>query len=101
MPLFWSVARNVTSPLEYTPGWASITWAASRQGVGVGSAVEVGTLNGVAVIGLNGAAARKGMLGDQIIIVSYAFFPEEELHDYSPKIVLLNRSNQIKKWLHK
>jgi len=56
---------------------------------------------GTGVIGLNGAAARKGMLGDQIIIVSYAFFPEEELHDYSPKIVLLNRSNQIKKWLHK
>jgi aspartate 1-decarboxylase len=56
---------------------------------------------GTGVIGLNGAAARKGMLGDQIIIVSYAFFAEEELNDYSPKIVLLNKSNQIKKWLHK
>ena len=56
---------------------------------------------GTGIIGLNGAAARKGMLGDQIIIVSYAFFDEEELHGYSPKIVLLNKSNQIKKWLHK
>ncbi|MBW2485422.1 MAG: aspartate 1-decarboxylase [Deltaproteobacteria bacterium] len=56
---------------------------------------------GSGVIGLNGAAARKGLIGDQIIIVSYAFFSEEELIDYHPKIVLLNKSNQIKKWLHK
>ena len=56
---------------------------------------------GSGVIGLNGAAARKGLIGDQIIIVSYAFFSEDELSDYSPKIVLLNKSNKIKKWLHK
>jgi aspartate 1-decarboxylase len=56
---------------------------------------------GSGVIGLNGAAARKGMIGDQIIIVSYAFFSEDELSDYSPKIVLLNESNMVKKWLHK
>ena len=56
---------------------------------------------GSGVIGLNGAAARKGLIGDQIIIVSYAFYSEEELTDYHPKIVLLNKSNQIKKWLHK
>jgi len=56
---------------------------------------------GSGVIGLNGAAARKGMIGDQIIIVSYAFFTEDELIDYSPKIILLNKSNQIIKWLRK
>ena len=56
---------------------------------------------GSGVIGLNGAAARKGLVGDQIIIVSYASFSEEELSDYSPKIVLLSKSNKIKKWLHK
>ncbi len=56
---------------------------------------------GSGVIGLNGAAARKGLIGDQIIIVSYAFFSEEELNNYSPKIVLLNKSNKINKWLHK
>jgi aspartate 1-decarboxylase len=56
---------------------------------------------GSGVIGLNGAAARKGLIGDQIIIVSYSFFAENELQDYSPKIVLLNESNQIKQWLHK
>ena len=56
---------------------------------------------GSGVIGLNGAAARKGLIGDLIIIVSYASFSEEELSNYSPKIVLLNKSNKIKKWLHK
>lgn len=56
---------------------------------------------GSGVIGLNGAAARKGLIGDQIIIVSYAFFSGEELKTYSPKIVLLDESNKVKKWLHK
>ena len=56
---------------------------------------------GSGVIGLNGAAARKGLVGDLIIIVTYASFSDEELSDYSPKIVLLNKSNKIKKWLHK
>ena len=56
---------------------------------------------GSGVIGLNGAAARKGLVGDKIIIVSYAFFSEEELTGYSPKIVLLTNSNTIKKWLRR
>jgi aspartate 1-decarboxylase len=56
---------------------------------------------GSGVIGLNGAAARKGLVGDQIIIVSYAFFSEEELSGYNPKIVLLNKANKIKKWLRR
>ena len=56
---------------------------------------------GSGVIGLNGAAARKGLIGDQIIIVSYAYFTAEDLIAYEPKIVLLNKSNKIKKWLHK
>ena len=56
---------------------------------------------GSGVIGLNGAAARKGLVGDKIIIVSYAFYSEDQLHGYGPKIVVLNKSNQIKKWLYK
>ena len=56
---------------------------------------------GSGVIGLNGAAARKGLIGDLIIIVTYASFSEEELSNYSPKIVLLSKSNKIIKWLHK
>ena len=47
------------------------------------------------VIGLNGAAARKGLVGDLIIIATYGLFSEEELVGYKPKIVLLNENNHI------
>jgi len=45
---------------------------------------------------LNGAAARKGLAGDQVIIVSYALYDERELADFHPKIVTLNPDNSIK-----
>lgn len=51
---------------------------------------------GSGVICLNGAAARKGLVGDLIIIVSYASFSDEELLGYSPRIVVLNPDNSIK-----
>lgn len=54
---------------------------------------------GSGIIGLNGAAARKGMAGDLIIIVTYGIYSEEELKDYHPRIVLLNDRNQVKKVL--
>lgn len=44
---------------------------------------------------LNGAAARKGLAGDRIIIVSYALFSTEELTDFTPKIVLIGPDNKI------
>ena len=56
---------------------------------------------GSGIIGLNGAAARKGMVGDKIIIVSYAFFGDDELSGFVPKVILLDDSNKIKQWLHK
>ena len=56
---------------------------------------------GSGIIGLNGAAARKGMVGDKIIIVSYAFFEDDELAGFIPRVVLLDKSNKIKQWLHK
>lgn len=55
---------------------------------------------GSGIIGLNGAAARKGMVGDLVIIVSYALFTATELEEFHPKVVLLNKDNRIEKWLH-
>jgi len=52
------------------------------------------------IIALNGAAARKGMPGDLIIIVSYALYSPEEMDSYQPKIVVLNQDNLIKKVVH-
>ena len=51
------------------------------------------------IIGLNGAAARKGLVGDLIIIASYCLLDEKELAGYRPKIVLLDRENHIKQEL--
>ena len=56
---------------------------------------------GSGVIGLNGAAARKGMKGDLIIIVTYAIFTDEELENYYPRIILLDDRNRIKQKLTK
>jgi aspartate 1-decarboxylase len=56
---------------------------------------------GSGIIGLNGAAARKGLVGDRVIIVSYGFFADEELDGFIPKVVLLDDANKIKQWLHK
>ena len=51
---------------------------------------------GSGIIGLNGAAARKGHVGDLIIIASYALFEESELPDFSPTIVLCDEKNRVK-----
>ena len=55
---------------------------------------------GTGMIGLNGAAARKGLPGDLIIIVSYALYAPEELVGYKPQIVVLDKGNLIKKVMH-
>jgi aspartate 1-decarboxylase len=55
---------------------------------------------GSGIISLNGAAARKGLPGDLVIIVSYALYAPEELIDYQPKIVVVDSANQIKKIVH-
>ena len=46
---------------------------------------------------LNGAAARKGQVGDVVIIISYANYDEKELETYKPKVVLVDMENNIKK----
>ena len=45
---------------------------------------------------LNGAAARRGAVGDIIIIASYGVFEEEELKDYRPFLVYVDEDNQIR-----
>ncbi len=52
---------------------------------------------GSGVIGLNGAAARKGHIGDLIIIVTYASYDASDLEGFAPAIVLCDEKNGIKK----
>ena len=46
-------------------------------------------------IGLNGAAARLGEIGDRIIIMSFALLDEKEEKDFKPQIVILDEKNNI------
>lgn len=49
------------------------------------------------VVCLNGAAARLGAVGDQVIIISYAVYNENELKKFKPVKVFVDKKNKIKK----
>jgi aspartate 1-decarboxylase len=49
---------------------------------------------------LNGAAARKGQVGDKIIIVTSCMLNEAELASHEPVVVLVEDQNRIKKESH-
>ncbi len=50
---------------------------------------------GSGVICLNGAAARKVNEGDKVIIMSYAMMTPEEFAENPPKVVFVNKRNEI------
>jgi aspartate 1-decarboxylase len=50
---------------------------------------------GSGVCCLNGPAARKGMTGDVVIIISYCILPFEEAKQFRPKIVYPGKDNQL------
>lgn len=49
---------------------------------------------GSGIICLNGAAARKCMVGDIIIIISYIFIEPENASEHVPKVVHVNSQNR-------
>jgi len=51
---------------------------------------------GTGEISLNGAAARKALVGDLLIIAAYAVYSEAELVHYSAQIVLVDEQNRAK-----
>ncbi len=51
---------------------------------------------GSGVICLNGAAARKGVVGDLIIITTYANYAAEALAQHGPKVTLVDGKNRAK-----
>lgn len=52
---------------------------------------------GSGIIELNGPAARLGMIGDKVIVITYAQMSEAEARDFKPKIVFVNDKNRLKK----
>ena len=50
---------------------------------------------GSGVMQLNGAAARLGMPGDLVIVMSYAALSEAELEQHTPRVVFVDAQNRI------
>ncbi|MGB6299435.1 MAG: aspartate 1-decarboxylase [Rivularia sp. (in: cyanobacteria)] len=46
-------------------------------------------------IELNGAAARLGIKGDRLIIMSYGQFTSEEIKSFSPTVVIVDNKNNL------
>lgn len=64
-----------------------------------GSRIETYVIKGKpksGIICLNGPAARTGVVGDKLIILSYALYNEEEAKKQKPLVVELDDDNKIK-----
>ncbi len=51
---------------------------------------------GSGTICLNGAAARLGHVGDEVIIITYGEYEDNELEGHAPTIVLVDEHNRVK-----
>lgn len=54
---------------------------------------------GSGTICLNGAAARLGHVGDEVIIITYAEYGDDELAGHKPTIILVDEHNNVKQIL--
>ena len=50
---------------------------------------------GSGVLQLNGAAARLGMPGDLVIVISYGAFDDQEAARHVPRVVFVDASNRV------
>lgn len=48
------------------------------------------------VVCLNGPTARKGVVGDRVVIFCYEYYNEQELKAFRPMVVLVDEKNRIK-----
>jgi aspartate 1-decarboxylase len=44
---------------------------------------------------LNGPTARKGVVGDRVIVFCYSYIEDGKLKKFKPKVVILNKENKI------
>ena len=50
---------------------------------------------GSGMIALNGPTARKGAIGDKIIVFCYEFYNEDEIKRHEPKIIKVDEKNRM------
>lgn len=48
------------------------------------------------IVGINGAAAHKAHVGDELIIATYTSLGEEKTDYFMPKIILVDEENRIR-----
>lgn len=63
-----------------------------------GSRIETYVIEGPrgsGIVGLNGPAARTGLVGDLVIVLAYAWMSEEEARRYQPRIVFPREGNRL------
>lgn len=48
------------------------------------------------IVGINGAAAHKAQVGDELIIATYTVLGEEKTAYFIPKIIMVDEKNHIK-----
>lgn len=52
---------------------------------------------GSGTVALNGAAARKGSIGDRLILISYAEYEESEVAGHMPRVIFVDERNRVVK----
>lgn len=50
---------------------------------------------GSGALQLNGAAARRGLPGDLVIVIAYAMVDEKELAQFCPRVVFVDQHNRV------
>jgi aspartate 1-decarboxylase len=50
---------------------------------------------GSGALQLNGAAARRGLPGDLVIVIAYAMMEEKELAQFRPRVVFVDEHNRV------
>ena len=68
-----------------------------------GARLETYVLPGKAHSGtmcMNGAAARLAQVGDEIIVISYGDMTTEEAREYQPRLVFVDKLNQVVPFVH-
>lgn len=88
-----SVDRDLMDAAELVP-YEKVQVLNLSNGVRLETYVIEGT-RGSGEIQLNGPAARLGHAGDQVIIVSYAEYEEEEVARHAPTVVHVDAHNRL------
>jgi aspartate 1-decarboxylase len=59
------------------------------------STYVIAAAEGSGEISLNGAAARRAMVGDLLIICAYSQYSDSELDGYKPIVVMVDSANRV------